>query len=212
MKYLLVLIMILASKSYAQELPENSKEQAKPVKVSSKKNKPRKPAQTKVEPEVKPRNYVYVGVAYYQGGIYFGGLKTPADFSYVSLGVLTETKSMLDYGFQVGHLFNKSAVKSYDGMVYVGGRIRKDHWTFRAGPQIGLAMYQEKTNIQNASAFGPVLGAKIQVEYQVSQNLNLVGSYNWHHSMFASSFWGKDVFSDVVLDFLGPQVSLSWSF
>jgi hypothetical protein len=184
---------------------------AKPVK----KKVYRRPAETKPpEPEVADDSGILsLTTAYYKGGIYFGGEKVPADFSFVGVDLLVSNQGWFDFGLGAGYLFNKSAVKVYNGNVYVGYKHKfNEQWTLRAGPQIGLSIYNEKTTIQDVSAFGLYLGAKVQVDYTFKNNLVLGAGLNWRHDMFASSFWGKDPFSDVVLDFLGPQVTLGWKF
>lgn len=184
------------------------------VKVQSKKVVKRKPSQVKKTPVDKPQaeDHLSLGIAYYQGGIYFGGLKTPADFSFVSLDYLHSSESWYDLGLGVGYLFNKSQVTSTNAMVYFGGKYRHQNWTFRGGLQGGLGYYKEVTAVQSAQTFGLVMGSKVQVEYKLSDKYFAGVSYNWQHSMFASSFWGKDVFSDVVLDFTGPQLHIGFSF
>lgn len=189
-----------------------------PVKAKSvpKKVVKRKPAQEKVQaPPVNQNGDAILSLttAYYKGGIYFGGEKVPADFSFVGAEVLFPGDDWLDFGLGAGYLFNKSAVKVFSGNIYVGYKHNfNSQLTLRAGPQIGFSIYNEKTNVQDVSAFGLQLGAKVQVDYTMKSGLVLGAGLNWRHDMFASSFWGKDPFSDVVLDFIGPQVTLGWKF
>jgi hypothetical protein len=82
----------------------------------------------------------------------------------------------------------------------------------RAGPQIGFSIYEEQTAIQQVAAFGLNLGAKVQVDYTFNSGLFVGAGVNWRHDMYASSYWGKDPFSDVVMDFIGPQLSLGWKW
>ena len=157
-------------------------------------------------------HHLSIGIAHYQGGIYFGGLKTPAEFSFMSLDYIYESNSWYDFGVSGGYLFNQSQVSSWSLAGYAGIKHKAGPWTFRGGPQLGVAYYREVTPIQNAQAFGTMVGARVQVEYQISQTIHLIGGYHWHHAMFADSFWGKDVFSDVVVDFMGPQMAIGFSF
>lgn len=185
----------------------------KPVKPLQKKIV-RKPAQAKpIEPVPQDEARVAITTAYYKGGIYFGGEKVPADFSYVGIDLLFPSKGWSDFGLSGGYLFNKSSVKVFSGNIYFGYKNKiNDQLTFRIGPTLGLSSYNEKSNVQQVSAFGFQLGAKVQVDYTLKSGLYVGAGLNWRHDLYASSFWGKDPFSDVVLDFIGPQLTLGWNF
>lgn len=187
----------------------------KQVKPLPKKIIKRKPAQEKpvVVTPSEPEARVALTTAYYKGGIYFGGEKVPAEFSYVGVDLLFPSDGWSDFGLSAGYLFNKSAVKVFSGNMYFGYKLKiNEQFTFRVGPTLGLSSYNEKTNVQQVSAFGLQFGAKVQVDYTLKSGLYLGAGLNWRHDMFASTFWGKDPFSDVVLDFIGPQLTLGWKF
>lgn len=195
MKYLFIILMIGLTSPCFGKSPEKTNQ--------SQKTNPATPLTEKIN----------FSAAYLQGGIYFGGQKTPADFSFFSLDYLHETPGVLDWGLNFGYLVNQSAVKNYSLALYVGGKIKiAPPLTLRLGPQIGIGIYHEQSEVQDAAAFGWNLGAKASLDYQFSRSWSISGGYTWNHFMYADSFWGKDIFKDVVLDFTGPQVSIGYSF
>lgn len=208
-----MLIILCSSFAWAKEEPKklkNNKKQS--LSLDSIDAGYREPASS-IEPTDPPKQQISIFGGFFQeGGIYVGGKKTPAEFSYGGVAYRRFFKH-LDLGCEFSTLQNQSATKVYSLLGYVGGSHNfSEDFKISGGGLFGVSKLTEVTTLQSINGSGITLGARLDAQYNFNNSFFIAGGIYWYHPMFAKSFWGEDIFSEVVIDFIGPTFSIGWSW
>lgn len=210
---ILMLILLCSSLAWAKEEPKKLKSNKKQsLSLDSADAGYREPANLNENLEIKDQQVFIFGGFFQEGGIYVGGRKTPAEFSYGGLAYRKSFK-YLDLGAEFSTLQNQSATKVYSLLGYVGGTYSfSEKFKVSGGGLFGVSKLTEVTTLQSINGSGITLGARLDAQYNLNESFFVSGGLYWYHPMFAKSFWGEDIFSEVVIDFIGPTFSIGWSW
>lgn len=148
------------------------------------------------------------------GGVYIGGIKTPAKFYNYGISYTFQNQNNLEYGINLSYMRNLSQLKTYSGLGYLGYYNNfQNNWKLKSGFFGGLTYLKENSSIQDIKGSGYSIGAKLETVYKIPNSKISIGlGVNWMHTMFSSTYWGKDLYSDITLDFFGPTLSINFEF
>ncbi len=152
-----------------------------------------------------------LGYAGLDGGVYVGGTKTPASFHELSIAYRGPGRGYA--GIEVSRLFNESKTASTNGLFLLGRRFDlKERLSASVELGLGVSSVEEKTSLQDVGGFGLGVGLGSRLTYQVDPKWSVGVNASWKHYTYCDSFWGKDIFKDLVIDQKGLGLFVEYHF
>lgn len=152
-----------------------------------------------------------LGFSTLDGGVYVGGQKTPASFYEASLTY--RGPGSIYGGAEVNYLYNESSTKNTGLLALVGKNFEiSEKVRITTEALVGFGFLREKTNIQDIDGSGMAVGLRANMFYKFDEHWAVGGSASWKHYMYSNSFWGEDIYKDMVIDQKGLSLSLEYLF